>query len=101
MLVERFFEQQKALCMLLSPVDTFRVLAIRDLRNVFLLRFLAWGRTCYAGTGVPRNVGCICSPTKKCFFLLSRLGPYMVGLGNPHSVEYLYFAYRRLGPILI
>ena len=35
------------------------------------------------------------------FFLLYRLEPHTVGLGNPNAVEYLYFAYRRLGPILI
>ena len=40
-----------------SPVDTFLVLAIYDMRNVFALRFIAWGRTCYAGTGAPINVG--------------------------------------------
>ena len=41
------------------PIDLiyfeFLVLAIYDMRNVFASRFIDWGRTYFAGLGVPKN----------------------------------------------
>ena len=84
-----------------SPVDTFWVLAIYDLRNVFAPRFFAWGRTCYAGAGATNE----CPLRVLDFWVMgvfgaSASGPLRLGLGDRNNARRLNVALLRLGPHL-
>ena len=97
----RFFFE-RSLCMIPSPLGTIlSVLAIRDLRNAS--RFASLLGAAFAMLALaPQGMSVVLvSQPENVSLLPSRSGPYTVGLCNPNTVEYLYFAYRRLGPIWI